>query len=89
MMFEGWVNSVLPFDLRSYSKTEKDKSLNIWLILLVSLGELYCNDGIDWYFEKRYVSDGGLIEVYKDLYNYYKDQGYMLDDSDEPNDGLY
>ena len=89
MMFEGWVNSVLPFDPRSNSKAEKDKSFNVWLMLLVSLGELHCNDGADWYFEKACVSDGGLIEVCDELYDYYKDQGYMENESDVPHDDLY
>jgi len=89
IMFEGWVNSVLPFDLKSHSKAEKDKSFDIWLMLLVSLGELYCNDGAEWYFEKAYVSDGGLIEVCDDLYDYYKDQGYMENENDVPDDDLY
>ena len=89
MMFEGWVNSALPFDPRSNSKAEKDKSFNVWLMLLVSLGELYCNDGADWYFEKACVSDGALIEVCDELYDYYKDQGYIENESDVPHDDLY
>ena len=55
----------------------------------VAIGELYCNDREEWYFEKAHVTDSRLIDIREDLYDYYKDQGYMLDNNDEPNDDLY
>ena len=73
MMLKGWVNSVLSFDKKSNSKSEKQKGFNVWLMLLVAIGELYCNDREEWYFEKACVLDGGLINIHEDLHDYYKD----------------
>ena len=86
MMFEGWVNTVLSFNQKSYSQGEKDKTFNTWLMLLIGLSKLYCNDRSEWLFETNFVSNGGYIGIYKDLYDYYKDQGYIDDDDDEDDD---
>jgi len=42
LMFEGWVNSVLPYSQDSHSRAERDKMVNNFLMLVVSLTELYC-----------------------------------------------
>ena len=58
-------------------------------MLLVGLSELYYNDGSKWLFETNFMSNGGYIGIYEDLYDYYKDQGYMDDDDDVLLDNVY
>jgi len=72
IIFKGWANSILLFDKKSNSKTEKEKYFNICFILLVTIGELYYKDGSEWYFEKVHILDSSLIKVYENLYDYCK-----------------
>ena len=89
MIFEGWMNAVLSFNQKSYFQGEKDKTFNTQLMLLVRLSELYCNDESEQLFETNFVSNGGYISIYEDLYDYYKDQGYMDDNDNVPLDDVY
>lgn len=58
---------------------------SIWIIYFFC----DCKDGSEWYFEMLYISDSGLIDFYKDLYNHYKDQGYIGDEDNIPLDNIY
>ena len=89
LMFEGWTNSVLPYSEYSHSKCEKDKMFNNFLMLLVGLSELYCQNDQEWYYEHDFVSYGGKIDINEELYLFYKDQGYMVDENDIPEDDIY
>ena len=82
MIFEYQVNSELPFSKTSYSQGEKDKSFNIQLMLLITVSKLYYKNSLEQFFERSYVSDSSLIEIYEDLYDYYKDKGY-IDNNDD------
>ena len=86
MMFESWTNSVLPFSKTSHSQAEKDKMANVIAMLIAGLSFLHCQDEFEWEFETNYVSDGGMIDINENLYDYYKDQGHAVDDSDVPAD---
>ena len=86
IMFESWSNSVLPFSKTSHSEAEKDKMANVMATYVAGLSILYCQDEFEWEFETNYVSDGGMIDINENLYDYHKDQGYSIDDSDVPVD---
>ena len=58
-------------------------------MLLVAVGELHCKDGAKWCFEKSCVLDGGIIEVREDLCECCKDQVFMLDNNNEPDDNFH
>lgn len=89
LMFESWTNSKLPFSKSSNYKAEQDKLLNVWVICLVALGEFYCKgESFEWEFTSETVVDGYLINVLNELYDYYKDQGYMKDENDIPTDDI-
>ena len=86
IMFEGFANYVMPFSSSSNSQSEKDKSENVLVMFVVALSELYCHDNLTWCFDTDFVSDGSKIPISEDLYDYYKDQGYALNDDDIPAD---
>ena len=44
LMFKGWVNSVLPYSEESYSRAERDKAFNNFLIFIVTWTKLYCSN---------------------------------------------
>ena len=86
IMFEGFTNYVMPFSSSSHSQSEKDKSENVLVMFVVALSELYCHDNLTWCFDTDFVSDGSKIPISEDLYDYYKDQGYALNNNDFPAD---
>ena len=89
LMFEGWVNSVLPFSQESHSRAEKDKTFNNHLMFLVALSELYCLHDSEWCFEHDFVADGGKVKFPEEFYLFYKDQGYMKNENDVPDDDIH
>ena len=88
-MFEVWANSVLPFSEHSHSKAEKDKIFNNFLMLLIGLGELYCLNDKEWYYEHKFVSHGGNMPINDELYQFYKEQGYTKNGNEIPFDDIY
>ena len=89
LIFEGWVNSILSFSEESYSRAEKDKIFNSYLIFLVGLSELYCLYDSKQCFEYNFIADDGKVKFPNELYLFYKDQGYIKDENDVPNDDIY
>ena len=89
LMFEGWTNSVLPFSETSHSKAEKDKMFNNFLMLLVGLGELCCQNNQEWCYEHDFLAIGGKLELKDDLCLFYKDQGHAKDENDVPHDDVF
>lgn len=88
LMFEGWTNSVLSFSYKSHSKAEKDKMLNNFLMLLVGLSELCCQNDQEWCYEHDFVANGGKLDLKDDLCLFCKDQGFMKHENDIPNDDI-
>ena len=89
LMFEGWVNSVLPYSEESHSRAERDKAFNNYLMFIVALTELYCSNEEEWFFEHDFVADGGKVKFSDELYLFYKDQGYAKDENDVPEDDVW
>ena len=67
LVFEGQANSVLSFSEHSHSKAEKDKIFNNFLMLLIGLGELYCLNDKEWYYEHKFLSHGGNMPINDEL----------------------
>ena len=55
-------------------------------MFVVALSELHCHESLACCFDTYFVSDGSKIPISEDLYDYYKDQGYSLNDDDIPVD---
>ena len=58
--------------------------MHILLMFVVALSELYFHDSLAWCFDTDFVLDGSKIPISEDLYDYYEDQGYALNDDDIP-----
>ena len=83
------MNSILPYSEESYSRAEKDKMFNNFVMFVISLSELYCMNEQEWFFKYDFVANSGKVKFSDELYLFYKDQGYTTDDNDIPYYDIY
>ena len=57
---------------------EHDKSLNIWVGLIIDISLIYCQiSETVQEIDDNLVSEGTLVPIDDDFYDGFKDQGYM------------
>ena len=88
LMFQSWTNKHLPFSRTSHSREERDKALNNWTMFIVIMSEFYCIGSYDWEWINNPILLGLLIPIEDHLIDYYRDQGYMEDGRDIPDDDI-